>query len=102
MHHPQIGSNEEKFYFILHLFIIFCGRPLMSFVSVCYLSPSLSTSAPQLTHTIHLFVIYSSLTLSLLLSSPLSLLIIYCELMASPSHPHFPVLFVCVCVCVCV
>lgn len=98
MHHPQIGSNEDIFHFILHMFIIVCGHPLKSCVSLCCLSRSLSTSGPQLTHTIHLFVIFSSLTLSLLLSSHLSLLIIHCNLMASPSHPHSPVLPVFVCV----
>lgn len=80
MRHPQVGSNEEKCYCILHLFIIFCGRPLKTFVSVCFLGPSLSASAPQLTRAIHLFVIYSSVTLSPLLSFPLSLLIISCNL----------------------
>lgn len=53
MHHPQTQSNEEKLCFLLHLFIIFCGRP-PSFMSVCCPSPSLSAwvdlHSPCLSH----------------------------------------------------
>lgn len=66
----------------------------VDFYTMCS-SPSLSTSAPQLTHTIHLFVIYSPLTPSLLHSSPLSLLIIcWPHGLSIPSSLSSPV---CVC-----
>lgn len=71
----------------------FFGPPLKSFSCVCFSSPSLSTSAPQLTHTIHLSVIYSFLTPFLLHSSPPSLLL-STDLVAPPSHPLSPLLTV--------
>lgn len=50
MHHSQTGSDEKNFYFSLHLFIVFCGRPLKSFFSRSYLSSPLHSPALHYVH----------------------------------------------------
>lgn len=96
MHNTQIGSNEENFYFLLHLFIHPSIHLLKSLIHACLFecftfcaSASADPRCPSLR-------ICSSLTLSLPFSSRLSLLIIY-DLKARPSHPRSPVSSECVC-----
>lgn len=93
MHHPKFGSNEGKSYFIRHLFIIFCGHPLKSFIYVSYLNPfNISTSVdPHYPSLRYLFLSHSICAALFSSVSP------YYLLTSWPLRPILPLLS-CLCV----